>query len=89
MKFQELLDKVMGGLKPAISVDKISKKFNISVDEVEKLIKIGTKVEMEHTNNEKVARTIATHHIFERKDYYSKLKKVESWYILIDDEFGF
>lgn len=74
MKFVELVESF---LKPEISVKEIAKKHKISEKEVEKLLKAGTKVEKEHTTNHKTARTIASHHIFELKDYYEKLKKVE------------
>jgi hypothetical protein len=74
MKFVELVESY---LKPEISTSKIAKKHKISEKEVEKLLKAGTRVEKEHTTNTKVARTIASHHIYELKDYYDKLKKVE------------
>jgi hypothetical protein len=37
----------------------------------------GIKVEMEHTNDEKVAKKIAKDHLDEMGDYYDKLEKVE------------
>ena len=37
----------------------------------------GTKIEMEHTNNSKIAREIAMDHLTEDKDYYKKLKVIE------------
>jgi hypothetical protein len=40
-------------------------------------IKAGTKVEMEHTNNKKVAQRIAMDHISEYSKYYTALKKME------------
>ena len=46
----------------------------------EKLIK-GHKIEMEHTNNSRVALEIAMDHLTEDADYYEKLEKmVESEY---------
>lgn len=75
MFFEKLVESY---LKPEISKKLISKKHKISEKDVEKLLKIGTKVEKEHTSNEKVARTIASHHIFEMPNYYKKLKKIES-----------
>lgn len=35
-------------------------------------LKIGTKVEMEHTKSKRVARKIATDHLKEFRNYYSK-----------------
>lgn len=37
----------------------------------------GVSVELEHTNNPVIAREIATDHIIEDKNYYSKLEKIE------------
>lgn len=35
----------------------------------------GTKVELEHTNNPKIAKEIAKDHLVEEKDYYPKLEE--------------
>ncbi len=37
----------------------------------------GTKVEMEHTSNKKIAEEIARDHLTEDKNYYKKLAKME------------
>lgn len=37
----------------------------------------GIKVEMEHTDDPEVAKTIASHHLDEDSDYYKKLKIME------------
>ncbi len=42
------------------------------------MIEEGMKVELEHTDDEDVARQIAIVHITEDRDYYKKLKKVEA-----------
>jgi flagellar hook assembly protein FlgD len=42
-----------------------------------KELKMGVKVEMEHTNNRLVAELIAKDHLKEIKDYYTRLKKME------------
>lgn len=47
---------------------KITKKCNISKRE----LKIGTKIEMEHTKSKNVAKRIASQHICEFPQYYSK-----------------
>lgn len=41
-------------------------------------IKIGTKIEMEHTNNKLVAREIAMDHVAEFSNYYTALRKMEN-----------
>ena len=37
---------------------------------------MGIKVELEHTNNRRIAKQIAKAHLNERKNYYTILKKV-------------
>lgn len=52
------------------------KKFTVdSVDEDE--LKMGIKVEMEHTTNPAIARRIALDHLSELPDYYTRLAKME------------
>lgn len=41
-------------------------------------MKMGVKVEMEHTKNPKIAKEIAKDHLAEHKDYYTHLKVAES-----------
>ena len=79
MKFDEIVDQIIteSKLKPAVSKEKIAKKYKISIKEVEQLIKIGAKVEKEHTKDKLTAETIASHHIYEVLDYYKKLKKAK------------
>jgi len=64
-------------LKPVPSIDKIADKFNKSENQIEKAIKTGSKIEKEHTKNKNIAMKIATAHVNERPDYYTRLKKVE------------
>ena len=40
-------------------------------------LEMGTKIEMEHTNDPKIARKLATHHLEEHPKYYTFLKKIE------------
>lgn len=78
MKFHELADQIiLESLKAAIPKERIAKKYKISIEEAEQLIKAGGKVEREHTKDRLTAETIASHHIFEVKDYYKKLKKAK------------
>jgi len=41
-------------------------------------VKTGTKVEMEHTSNKKLAEKIAKDHLDEFPDYYTHLLKMEA-----------
>lgn len=64
-------------LKAAFSKEEIAEKHGVDVETVSKLLQQGTKIEKEHTDDEKTAMTIASHHLYEILDYYSELKKVE------------
>ena len=79
MKFDELANHILleSRLKPSIPKKKIAKKYKITLKEVEDLLKAGARVEREHTRDLSTAETIASHHIYEVKDYYKKLKKAK------------
>jgi hypothetical protein len=53
-----------------------------------KQLKMGKKVETEHTTNKALAREIAMDHLVEDKHYYSKLKKMEKKAYAFFDELG-
>jgi len=63
-----------------IKEDKITidlKKPAISEKDVDpEELKMGIKVEMEHTNDPAVAKIIALHHLAEDPKYYTKLKTI-------------
>jgi hypothetical protein len=54
------------------------KEFEKMLSYLKKEIVKGTKVELEHTSDPKVAFEIAKDHLFEDPDYYNKLKKIEA-----------
>jgi hypothetical protein len=56
--------------KPTMSVKQLSEKHNVSVVKISNQLIKGIKREMEHTTDEKVAKTIALHHIEENPEYY-------------------
>lgn len=68
----------MNKLKSHKSVEEIAKKHNVDVSLIQRQLKMGEKVEREHTQNLKLARNIALQHLDEIPNYYSKLKKIES-----------
>lgn len=85
-KQQEEIDCLIGNsfddlfleqLKPYKTVEEIAKKHNVSVQKIKQQLKIGIKVEKEHTNNSKIASEIALQHLDEIPDYYDRLKRVE------------
>jgi hypothetical protein len=57
--------------------EKFFKKVNPDIDYDPNQLKIGIEVEMEHTNDPKIAKIIALQHLEEDPHYYTKLKKME------------
>ena len=70
-------DIVKGGLADGKSVSDLATKHGVSEKEIEAQLDKGMKVEMEHTDDEEMAREIATDHVFEDPKYYDKLAKIE------------
>jgi len=70
-------DTVKGGLADGKSVSDLAMKHGVSEKEIEAQLDKGMKVEMEHTDDEEMAREIATDHVFEDPKYYDKLAKIE------------
>jgi hypothetical protein len=64
--------------KKVKSIGQIAKKHKVSEEDIETQLKMGVKVEHEHTNNKKLAREIALQHLEEKPDYYTRLKKMEA-----------
>lgn len=83
-KFSPLTERILSemgcdcDMKPHKNVNEIAKKHNTSVERIEKQLKKGIKVEMEHTTDKYEAESIALQHLAERPDYYAKLSKVEN-----------
>lgn len=59
------------------SPEQVAKKHNVSIEAIMSQLEQGTKIEMEHTQDEVMAREIALDHLAEYPDYYDRLKKVE------------
>lgn len=80
MKFDHLIENILQGLAANKTEQQIADKHGVSVERVMMELERGTQVEMEHTKCPKVARQIASDHLWEGKpgegiDYYKKLKK--------------
>lgn len=67
-----------GPTQPYKTPEEIAKKHGVSLDLIKKQLKMGLKVEKEHTSDSTAARITALQHLDEVPDYYSKLKKVEA-----------
>ena len=70
-------DQIKGGLADKLSIEQIADKHGVPVKSIKKQIKLGKKVEMEHTDDPKKAEEIARDHVSESKSYYTLLKKME------------
>jgi hypothetical protein len=70
-------NKIKGGKADNLSATSIAKKFGVPVSKIEKELKTGKKIEMEHTNDSSKAEEIALDHLSEIPDYYTRLNKME------------
>lgn len=59
-------------------IAKIAKKHSVSVDTIKAQLKMGVKVEHEHTKDTKLATKIALDHLNEKPDYYTALDNMEA-----------
>lgn len=69
--------KIKGGKADKLSLKDIAKKFKIEISTLEKELKMGQNVELEHTKDITAAKDIAMDHLSEIPDYYTRLKKME------------
>jgi hypothetical protein len=61
--------------KPIMTPGQLAKKHGKTINTINKALKKGTKVEGEHTTDKDEAKRIASAHIGEKPDYYTKLDK--------------
>jgi hypothetical protein len=66
-----------GPVKSYKTPEEIAKKHKVSLDKIIQQVKMGTKVEGEHTTSKSGAKITALQHVDELPDYYTRLKKVE------------
>ena len=78
MQFDHLIENILQGLAAGKTEQQIADKHGVSVKRIMQELERGTQVEMEHTKCPKVARQIASDHLYERPDYYLRLKKIEN-----------
>jgi len=57
--------------KKSLTEKDIAEKHNVDIEDIKKEISIGTKIEMEHTDDKKEAKKIAMDHVSEVADYYT------------------
>ena len=78
-------EELKGGEADEMTPKDLADKHNVDVKEIEKEIRVGTKIEMEHTDSKKLAKEIAMDHIAEFADYYTD---PEYGIIAIEDKKG-
>ena len=74
-----------GGKADNMTIKDLADKHNVDIKDIENEIKVGSKIEMEHTDSEKQAKEIAMDHIEEFADYYTN---PEFGIIAIEDKRG-
>lgn len=62
---------------PTPSVEQIARKHGVSVEKINAQLKVGIKVELEHTHDATLANEIARDHLDEYPDYYARLTKAK------------
>jgi len=70
-------NKIKGGKADKMSIQDIADKFGVPVSKIEKELRMGKKVETEHTPSTTKATEIAMDHLTEFPDYYTRLLKME------------
>lgn len=70
-------DKIPGGMADNKSLADIAKHHKVSLEVIQKEYDIGIEIEMEHTTDEDIADEICRDHLWEMKDYYTRLNKME------------
>jgi len=78
-------DVIPGGLSGDITPQQIADKHGIDISEIEAALVKGVKVEMEHTDDEKIAHEVAMDHLFEDPKYYDKLADMEKESIEVEE----
>lgn len=66
-----------GGFADDLTIEDIAKMHDISLDKMVKQLKMGIKVEYEHTKDKTISTEIALDHLYEIPDYYTRLAKME------------
>lgn len=71
------MDKIKGGSADNMTAKDLADKHDVPVKDITLQLNKGIKEEMEHTDDDKVAKEIAMDHLYEDPKYYNKLNKVE------------
>jgi hypothetical protein len=69
--------KIKGGKADNMTTKDIADKFDVAESKIEHELRMGKKVEREHTNDTSKATEIVMDHLSEIPDYYTRLAKME------------
>lgn len=75
---KESKEELKGGKGDNMSLEDLSKKHKVSLEDIKRQFQKGMKVEKEHSNKEKSVKEIVMDHLYEDPKYYDKLKKIET-----------
>jgi len=73
----KIVEYIPGGEAEGMTPEDIAKKHGVDVSIVNEQMKMGAKVELEHTADENVAAEIAKDHLVESPFYYTYLEEME------------
>ena len=73
----EMDEQIPGGNASGKTIETIANHHSVSVEKIKQELEIGIKIEMEHTDNSRVACEIAMDHLWEFSNYYSEFVKFE------------
>jgi len=76
-KAKKVKDRIKGGKADKKTVAQIAAFHKVKVSQIEAELKMGQKIELEHTDSKEKAREIALDHLVELPDYYTRLKRME------------
>jgi len=79
-------DLATGGLADDKSPMNVAKHHGVSKDQIMRQLKMGVKVEMEHTNDPKLSTEIALDHLWVDPNYYTKLKTIEPQHESVNED---
>lgn len=75
MNFNKLYEKILNGLAKGMTLQDISAKHKINLEDLQKELAKGIEVETEHTKDKEIAKEIAMDHLVEDPKYYTKISK--------------
>jgi hypothetical protein len=70
-------NKLKGGKADKMSLEDIARKHSVFLGTIEKELRIGKRVEMEHSDDPDEAEEVAMDHLVELPDYYTRLGHME------------